>query len=56
MLSLDLSNQFCIFLETRTKEFQFQTTVKPVFNDHPRDPKIVAVIDWLFNLSNRHSK
>jgi hypothetical protein len=21
-------------------------TVKPVYNNHPRDPKIVAVVDW----------
>ena len=23
-------------------------TVKPVYNDHPRDPKFVAVVDRLF--------
>ncbi len=22
-----------------------ESTVKPVYNDHPRDPKIVAVVD-----------
>ena len=31
------SNMLCI---------KFLCTVKPVYNDHPQDPKIVAVVDW----------
>jgi len=29
----------------KIKIFFKPSTVKPVYNDHPRDPKIVAVVD-----------
>ncbi len=28
--------------------FYFKNTVNPVYNDHSRDPKMVAVVDWWY--------
>ena len=47
-------------MDTKATNIDVVNTVKPVYNDHPRDPKIVAVVDrWsLFraHLCNKISK
>jgi hypothetical protein len=35
----------CEFVITMTFVNKFDCTIKPVYNDHPRDPKIVVVVD-----------
>ncbi len=35
----------CRFVETRYRLFKYSNKVKSVYNDHPRDPKFVAVVE-----------
>ena len=45
MLSV-MKNSVYVFVLTNGEEKKnFNRTVKPVYNDHPWDPKIVAVVD-----------